>query len=123
MHRWDVVGEDETGVELLAQPDLTEHAVGVLGEILLRAGRRGDPRPDDDFDVHLRSPRARAVRVRVLDGRAALELTDEHDRPHVDLDAAARTLVIWGRRPGPGRMRSHLTRPDLTRLQTLLGGY
>ena len=37
---------------------------------------------------------------------------------------AARHVVIWGRRPDHrGRLRSHLTRPDLARLQALLSGY
>jgi hypothetical protein len=44
--------------------------------------------------------------------------------PSVDLDAAARHLFIWGRRPDDrGRLSSHLAQPDLARLQALLSGY
>lgn len=51
------------------------------------------------------------------------ELTS-HAVTYVDLDPAARVLVIWGRRPTPwGRFRSHVTPSTLRRLQTLLSGY
>lgn len=125
VHRWDFAGDDEVSDQLLAQPELTEHAVGVLGEILLRYGRSHDPHPDEDFDVRLRAADTPDVRVRVRAGRAGLELTDDRaDSPHIALDAAARTLVIWGRRPDRrGRVHSHLTQPDLSRLQALLSGY
>lgn len=125
VHRWDFLGDDDTGTALLAQPQLTEHAVAVLGEILLHAGRHHDPRPDDDFDVRLRAPDAPDVRVRVHDGRAGLELADDWpDQPCLELDPAARTLLIWGRRPDRrGRIHSRLPQEDLARLQALLAGY
>jgi hypothetical protein len=48
----------------------------------------------------------------------------EADEPAVEMDAGARQLFIWGRRPDHrGRLRSHLTQPQLARLQTLLPGY
>jgi len=46
------------------------------------------------------------------------------DEPYIELDAAARTLVMWGRRPDQrGRIRSHVDQITLARLQTLLSGY
>ena len=125
IHRWDLVGDDDTSYRLLAQPELTEHAVGVLGEILLRRGREHDPCPADDFAVRLRAADTPDVRVSVEAGRVGLELVDEPvDEPHVELDPAARTLVIWGRRPDHrGRFRSHVSQPTLSRLQALLSGY
>jgi Mycothiol maleylpyruvate isomerase N-terminal domain len=125
IHRWDFVGDDDTSIELLAQPDLTEHAVGVLGRILVRRGREHDPAPDEDLHVRLRTEGAPDVRLVVEDGQAGLELaTDSADEPYVELDPAARTLVIWGRRPDQrGRFRSHTDQPTLARLQALLSGY
>jgi hypothetical protein len=125
IHRWDVVGDDDTSIELLSQPDLTDHAVGVLGEILTRRGRQHDPRPDEDFDVHLRSRTTTDVRLVVREGQARLEFAEaREDQPHVELDAAARVLVIWGRRPDRrGRIRSGVDQPTLFRLQALLSGY
>jgi len=124
IHRWDFVGDDEMSSRLLAQPELTSHAVGVLGQILLRRGRQHDPAPDEDFHVRLRSGDS-DLRVVVQAGQAYLQQTDEQaDEPYVELDPAARTLFIWGRRPdGRGRIRSHLRQPALARLQALLSGY
>ncbi|HEV7827556.1 MAG TPA: hypothetical protein VGP04_01665 [Pseudonocardiaceae bacterium] len=100
IHRWDFVGDDQVSAELLAQPELTEHAVDVLGQLLLRRGREHDPCPDEDFHVRLRTENAPDVRLVVEAGQAGLELvSDQTDEPHVNLDPAARTLVIWGRRP------------------------
>jgi hypothetical protein len=125
IHRWDFVGDDETSIELLSQPELTEHAVGVLGRVLLVRGAGRDPFPGQDFHVCLRAEHAAGVRVVVEAGQAGLELTDsETDEPYVELDPAARALVIWGRRPDQrGRFRSSLGEPSLRRLQALLAGY
>lgn len=125
LHRWDVVGDDDAGDELLAQPELTEHAVAVLGAILVRRGRERDPAPDQDLHVRLRAGAAPDVRLVVEAGRARLELAhDRADEPYVELDPAARTLLIWGRRPDRrGRFRSHVDQPTLGRLLALLSGY
>ena len=125
VHRWDFAGDGEIGPDLLAQPELTEHAVTVLGRLLVAAGAKKDPDPGTDFAVRLRAEGARDVRVMVERGQAGLELVDEDgDEPYADLDAAARTLVIWGRRPDQrGRFRSHMPADQLARLQALLSGY
>ncbi len=126
LHRWDVAGDDEVSLRLLADCDLAEHSVEVLGRILLVAGRQQDPDPGADFHVRLRARGQRDLRVVVENGTAMLrwaETADEHE-PGVDIDAPARQLFIWGRRPdGRGRLHSHLPQPDLARLQALLSGY
>ena len=127
VHRWDFVGDDDTSTQLLSQPELTAHAVSVLGEILLRRGRQHDPSPEQDFHVRLRATDAAGPDVEVVvdSGHAALHEASGHgDEPYVEMDAAARTLFIWGRRPDHrGRIRSHLDQPTLQRLQALLAGY
>jgi hypothetical protein len=124
LHRWDIIGDDEVSAELLGQAELTEHAVTVLGQILMARGKAHDPCPGADFRVRLRAPGARDLLVVVESDVAQLELVDKEDEPDVELDAAARTLVIWGRRPTPpGRIRSHLATAALARLQALLSGY
>src|ERR1700722_2488682 len=117
IHRWDFAGDDEAGTELLSQPELTEHAVGVLGRILLLRGAAHDPSPDQDFHVRLRAGSRPDVRVVVEAGQAGLELTSAQDgEPYVELDPAARTLVLWGRRPDQrGRFRSQAGEPGLRR--------
>jgi hypothetical protein len=125
VHRWDFVGDDETSTELLGQPELTEHAVTVLGRLLLVRGAEQDPFPGQDFCVRLRAEQGHDVVLVVEDGRPRLELAgDDTDDPHIELDPAARTLLIWGRRPDQrGRVRSHVDEPTLRRLQALLSGY
>ncbi len=125
VHRWDFVGDDDTSIDLLSQPELTAHAVGVLGRILVRRGREHDPAPEEDLHVRLRAEKASDIRLVVERGEAGLELADDDaDEPHVDLDPAARTLVIWGRRPDQrGRFHSSVDQPTLARLQALLAGY
>ena len=125
LHRWDIAGDDDTSLALLGGTDLVDHSVGVLGEILLAAGREHDPEPDTDFHVRLHADGQRDLRVVVERGQAGLVWADDDaDEPSVEIDAAARQLFIWGRRPDRrGRLRSHLTQPQLARLQTLLSGY
>jgi hypothetical protein len=125
IHRWDIAGDDDVSAELLGHADLTEHAVTVLGQILVVRGKEHDPRPEEDFDVRLRSPGAADVHLKVDSGVAGLDFGGpEGDVPTIELDAAARTLVLWGRRPEPpSRIRSDLDAADLARTQVLLSGY
>lgn len=125
IHRWDFVGDDDVSVDALSQPELTEHAVTVLGRLLLSRGAEHDPDPDHDFHVRLRVDGMPDVRLFVESGTSGLELAPEDDgEPGVTLDADARTLVLWGRRPdGRGRFHSGLGMPALSRLQALLSGY
>ena len=125
LHRWDVAGEDDISRQLLGSDDLVDHSVGELGQILLVAGRKHDPDPDTDFRVRLRSDGHRDLRVLVNAGTATLAWADDSaEEPSVDIDPVARHVFIWGRRPDRrGQAYSHLSQPDLARLQALLSGY
>jgi hypothetical protein len=125
LHRWDLAGDDITSGELLGNMELVDHSVGELGQILLTAGRKHDPEPDADFQVRLRTAGQPDLRVLVDRSRATLAWAqDDTDEPAVEMDAGARQLFIWGRRPDHrGRLRSHLEQPQLARLQALLSGY
>jgi hypothetical protein len=126
LHRWDLAGDDDASRQLLGHMDLMDHSVGELGRILLVAGRSQDPDPDADFHVRLRTDGQRDLRIVVEDGSAALTWADDNHQaePWVDVEAGARHLFIWGRRPDHrGGVRSHLDQPDLARLQALLSGY
>jgi hypothetical protein len=125
LHHWDIAGDDDVSSGLLAQSDLMGHSVAVLGEILLRAGRKHDPDPTSPFHVCLRSDGQRDLRVVVEGGTARLVWADgQCDDPWVELAPAARLLFVWGRRPDKrGQIRSHLSQSQLARLQALLSGY
>ncbi len=68
LHRWDLAGDDDVSAELLAQPELTAHAVEVLNTML-------DASPEAVSDTHhsschhqvastVRCPRAHGRRAR-----------------------------------------------------------
>ncbi len=124
VHRRDVTGDDETSFGLLGQADLTEHAVTVLGTLPTSRGRAMDPRPGEDFRVRLRAEGAADVEPVVDGGEAGSRRAGAGgDAPAVELDPAARTLVIRGRRPARrDRFRSPLPATDLARLEALLSG-
>lgn len=123
IHRWDIVGDDDPGLELLGRPELTKHAVGQLGAILLRRGAEHDPEPGESLDVRLRAGDRPDVRIVVGDGQPRMELAEQAGEPGVELDPASRVLVLWGRHPRRGRYRSLLDQRTLARLQALLAGY
>ncbi len=105
LHRWDIVGDDDTGDGLLAQPELTRHAVDVLNTL----------------PMLFESPGARAERGKLVDARVVLRSPDQPDvvliaDPHgptrfelcadgpatgevlITTDAVNRLLTLWGRR-------------------------
>jgi hypothetical protein len=49
LHRWDLVGDDEVGAGLLAQPDLLAHGRVALASMPTLAEARRVPQPDDDL--------------------------------------------------------------------------
>lgn len=124
IHRWDLVGDDDVGDELLAQPELLEHSVRMLHEPLLEKGLRQDAHLELPFDVRLRTAE-NDLHLRVEGGDARLSLTTPDDSENVVMaDPAARLLLVWGRRPlDATRIRSHVSAGQLLRLQTLFSGY
>lgn len=124
IHRWDLIGDDELGLELLGRQYLTEHAVRLLGDSLL-GGLSHDPAPQQPLEVRVRCADLPDLVVRVGDGRGALAMEPQTESAHVvRTDPAARLLLLWGRRPtDAGRVRSSLAPEQLARLQTVLTGY
>jgi uncharacterized protein (TIGR03083 family) len=125
IHRWDLVGDDDTGVEILGRADLIDHSVRLLGDSLLKNGLQRDPEPHKPFSVRLRCPGEQDLALDVVDGKGALSFRRAEDVPAViETDAAARLLILWGRRPQDGRrVRSSLAPEELARLQSVLVGY
>src|SRR4051812_45754863 len=102
LHRWDIVGRDDAGWSLLGRSDLTAHALTVLTEMSTlaetphrRVAAAGVP---DGTRAVLRSEDADDVLVEVAG--AAVHLTTRppgEGRAALELDAAARLLLLWGR--------------------------
>ncbi len=121
LHRFDLVGDDETSIALLAQPELTDHAVSVLGRALVARGA-GSVMPN--FTAVIAAPDARDVVV-VVDGDGPrLERSDASLEPAVVGDSAARLLLLWGRQPGdPRRLAAPGGTEVLAAVRSLLVGY
>jgi uncharacterized protein (TIGR03083 family) len=122
VHRWDLVGDDDTSWELLAQPELLAHAVGFIGRPLLV---RGLGRAHAPFSGRVRSPGADDLLVSVERGRdPRLEVTRPVGPAVIETDAAARLLLLWGRKAQPfHRLRADADDATVARLQALLAGY
>lgn len=121
IHRFDLIGDDDISKELLAQPDLTNHAVTVLGKaLLLRASN-----PESlEFHATIASPGTSDVTVLVDAEGSRLIYTEDLSEPSVIGDSAARLLFLWGRKPdNPSRLKAPGGPDVLHRLQTLLAGY
>lgn len=104
LHRWDLVGDDEEGDVLLAQPELTRHAVDVLNTLPGLAEAPGARVATGGLSrgrVVLRSPGQPDVVLIASAESARFELVQ--DGPGdcdavVTTDAINRLLTIWGRR-------------------------
>ncbi len=121
LHRWDLRGDDEIGFTLLSQPELTAHAVTVLGTVLV------------DQTVQWTKP-AGSLIVGTLDAPSVvvsqdfngrqLVFGDDDSDPTIVADTAARLLLLWGRMPNDPRRVSAPGGPSvLAELRALLSGY
>lgn len=125
IHRWDLIGDDARGLELLGRPEFIEHSVQWLGHSLLMAGLARDPKPHQSMSVRLRAASGPDVVLDVGHGSGRLHIDEQADSDAVlESDPAARLLLLWGRRTGDARRtRSHLPSGALARVQTVLSGW
>lgn len=117
LHRWDLVGDDQRGTELLGQPELTAHAVralssfDVIAERLTERTRRSGVA---SLCTRFRVEGQPDVVLTVEDGSTRLVLTEATDGPAITSSNAGRLLMLWGRTPAPCHgTRSSLTGRDL----------
>lgn len=121
LHRFDLVGDDETSQRLLGDPELTDHAATVLGRALLARGAAAVPA---GFFAVIAAPGARDLAVVVDSDGARLERSDADLEPAVIGDPSARLLLLWGRQPGdPWRLAAPGGVEVLATLRSLLAGY
>ncbi|MFN8024394.1 MAG: maleylpyruvate isomerase family mycothiol-dependent enzyme [Acidimicrobiales bacterium] len=105
LHRWDLVGSDDLGVELLEAPELTVHAVRAL-ESFDEIGERSAARPRPTVGeraIRLRSDDRPDVVLTIGPTGSSVALAEPTDGPAVSTDPAARLLMLWGRRPSAAR--------------------
>lgn len=126
LHGWDVTGDFNVPAAAqapLAQPWMTTHSVVAVGRPLLAKGVK-QLRPGEHIEARLRVADADDVVISADADRAAIELAEPRGPATLETDAAARVLLLWGRRPGdPARICSQVGPAALGRLRRLLSGY
>jgi hypothetical protein len=123
LHGWDVIGDDAAAQARLAQPWMTTHSVVAGGRPLLTKGVK-QLRPGEHIEARLRVPGSDGVVVDAAADRATIDLSGPEGPATLETDAAARVLLLWGRRPSdPSRICSRVGPDILGRVRGLLSGY
>lgn len=122
LHRWDLVGDDETSWELLSQQVLLDHAITFVGRPMLTRGlhnRTGT----ESFLARVRCVERPDLVVEVDDGQGRLAVKAPEGDPTIVGDPAARLLLLWGRKPAPFTRLQAADVHAAGLVQALLSGY
>jgi uncharacterized protein (TIGR03083 family) len=126
VHRWDLVGDDAVGDALLGRSELIDHSVRILAESLLAPGvALDDGAGTPPWSVRIRAGDEPDLVVTGDGPRRTVELLPQHGQPaDIRCDAAARLLLLWGRRPADAsRVRSSLDVTAMRRVHRTLRGF
>jgi hypothetical protein len=123
LHGWDITGDDPAAQARMAQPWMTTHSVHAVGKPLLFKGVK-QLQPGERVEARLRVADADDVVLRADAESATIALADPDGPATLETDAAARVLLLWGRRPAdPSRICSRVGPAALSRVRALLSGY
>jgi uncharacterized protein (TIGR03083 family) len=125
LHGWDITGDDAAARARLGERWMTEHSVEAVGEPLLRRGCAAlDFAVDGPIEARLRVVGLDDVIVSAGPDRTDIALGPAEGEATMETDAAARVLLLWGRRPAdPSRVVSEAGPQALGRVRALLSGY
>jgi len=123
LHGWDITGDDAPAQARMAQPWMTTHSVWAVGKPLLAKGVK-QLRPGERVEARLRVADGDDVVVTAEADRTTIGLAEPDGPATLETDAAARVLLLWGRRPAdPSRICSRVGPETLGRVRRLLAGY
>ena len=129
LHGWDITGDwdnwDTSAAfqAALAEPWMTTHSVVAVGRPLLAKGAK-ELGPGERIEARLRVAGTDDVFVSADADQTTVGFTDPEGPATLETDAAARVLLLWGRRPGdPSRICSRAGAATLGRVRRLLSGY
>ena len=123
LHGWDITGDDAAAQARLAEPWMTTHSVVAVGRPLLAKGAK-EIGSDERIEARLRVPDTDDVFVSADADHTTVGFADPVGPATLETDAAARVLLLWGRRPGdPSRICSRAGAETLGRVRRLLSGY
>ena len=124
LHGWDVTGDDPTTQARLGEAWMTDHSVFAVGRPLLAKGAKALGLSDERIEARLRVPEADDVILTADANSTTIDLAAIDGEPTLETDAAARVLLLWGRRPAdPSRVCSRVGPQTLGRVRNLLSGY
>jgi hypothetical protein len=123
LHGWDITGDDAAAQARLAEHWMTTHSVVAVGKPLLAKGVK-QLRSGERIEARLRVAETDDVVVTAEADRSTIRLAEPDGPAALETDAAARVLLLWGRRPAdPSRICSRVGPQALGRLRSLLAGY
>jgi hypothetical protein len=123
LHGWDITGDDPAARARLTEPWMTTHSVVAVGRPLLAKGAR-NMRPGERIEARLRVPDTDDVLITACADQATIGMAAPEGTATLETDAAARVLLLWGRRPGdPSRICSGAGPEILGQVRRLLSGY
>ena len=130
LHGWDITGDCDVPAALrtaLSEPWMTTHSVFAVGRPLLAKGAKGLAE-GERIEARLRvvgaSQQDQDVFVSADADQTVVALTEPEGPATLETDAAARVLLLWGRRPAdPARICSRVGPETLGRVRGLLSGY
>jgi hypothetical protein len=126
LHGWDITGDCDIPAAAqarLAERWMTTHSVVAVGRPLLAKGAK-QLRPGERIEARLRVRGSEDVVLDADADRTTIELAEPDGPATLETDAAARVLLLWGRRPGdPSRICSRVGPETLGRVRRLLSGY
>jgi hypothetical protein len=126
LHGWDITGDCDISPAFqagLAEPWMTTHSVLAVGRPLLAKGAK-KLRPGERIEARLRVPDTDDVLIAADAGQTTIGMADPEGPATLETDAAARVLLLWGRRPGdPTRICSGAGPEILGQVRRLLSGY
>lgn len=124
LHRWDLLGDDETSWRNLGQFELLQHAVTAIGSgpIFARAVEAGIA-DGPAVTARVRTEGQPDLVVTTAPGKAEVDLAEPDGDAVITTDQAARLLLLWGRDPQPTtRLRSDAP-DDAVHVRRLFAGY
>ena len=123
LHSWDITGDEPDAQARLAEPWMTTHSVVAVGRPLLVKGAKLLS-PGERIEARLRADGTDDVVVAADSDQITIGLAEPEGPATLETDAAARVLLLWGRRPAnPSRIRSRAGAETLGRVRRLLSGY
>lgn len=123
LHSWDITGDEPAAQARLAEPWMTTHSVVAVGRPLLAKGAKLLSQ-GERIEARLRTDGTDDVVLAADPDQVTIGLAEPEGPATLETDAAARVLLLWGRRPAdPSRIRSRAGAKTLGRVRRLLSGY